>query len=736
MSSTKHFFPFAVFLICSFGLAQSSLPVGKKSIYNIAETSTTIVVDGFMDEEWQKHLPIEDLKNHYPEDTGIAKKRTVIRVAYDNTNLYVFAQCYDNGNRIVQSLLRDNELAYEQSDSFSIILDPNNKKQNGFLFAVNAGGAEFDANLSISASTTTYSKNWDQKWFSIVKQYKNYWVAELAIPLNSLSFSKTNKQWGINFYRNDQVQNAKYTWTQFARNFNSYGISFLGLLNWEHLPSSKKRVLNLQPYIISSILMDNTVDERNIYDIDLGGDIQVGLTKSLKLDLTINPDFSNADTDQEITNVTRFSVSLPEQRDFFLENADIFTNFGLSDIRPFFSRRIGLQKGKTIPISYGARLTGNVTDNLRIGLMSVQTEKQESFDAQSNIVSAFNFNVFNRSQLKGLFINRQGIGNDSINDYSRNFGLEFNYISKNGIFDQNIRIHRSFTDETAKDNYYYGFSGNYQSRSFWTGWTFDMVGENYFADLGFIPRLENFNAETGEIIRKGFIKFNPYIRYFFYSKNKESKVIWHGPRTWHYLFFDRYLSTNESENNFAYDFKFRNTSSLTLSARRRKVELGFPTSILGRSFDPLPKDAYDFTRASIQYGTDIRNAFTTNYNASYGSFYNGTIFGFELKGNYRLKSWGNFGFSYNLNKINLPQNYGKVNLNLFKINVDLSFTNKLFLTNFVQLNTQSNNFSMFSRLQWRFAPLSDFYIIYNQNSTSDGFELKNRSVILKITYRI
>lgn len=101
--------------------------------------------------------------------------------------------------------------------------------------------------------------------------------------------------------------------------------------------------------------------------INAGVDAKIAVSSSINLDLTVNPDFSNVDVDEQVTNLSRFSIFFPERRVFFLENDDLFSGFGIPPVRPFYSRRIGSKDGQSVPILFGARLTGNLNKNSDLG---------------------------------------------------------------------------------------------------------------------------------------------------------------------------------------------------------------------------------------------------------------------------------------------------------------------------------------------------------------------------------
>jgi hypothetical protein len=700
--------------------------------YSIEKKHTSIEVDGIIDlGEWEKYFVIDTLYNHDPSDQGLAAYKTEIKLTFDENQLYLLAKLYDDGERVIQSLQMDSDNSQWESDSFTLVLDPINKKQSGILIGVNAGGARVDGSLLVEPGRTTYSDTWDTHWKSATKQYETYWVLEIAIPFNSLRYTDDNLEWGINFIRGHKAQNFYYTWTPFPLNFNGVDVNYMGTLVWQEVPKSNNPIAFLKPFVTTTILKDRYLaNEGTQTSLDGGVDIKVPITKSLNADLALNPDFSNADVDQEITNITRFDISLPEQREFFLENADIFSNFGSYSIFPFFSRRIGLET----PILYGARITGNISNDFRIGLMNVQTKKEIGNESQNYTVAAFNHKVLDRSQIKGLFVNRQGTDMDSPNDFARNYGGEFTFISEKGNLNSTIKYHGSINDAKEKGSYF-GISGGYSTRRFRAGWTLDIMGKNFQADVGFTPRLFNYDAEAEMIVRKGYIFVNPYVTYKFFSKEEHSKLIFQGFRFYHNMFFNPDGSLNERDNNLAYDIFFKNTSRFTLMGTSNEVNLNVSTNFLGEEFENLPIAHYGFWNGLVSYSSDVRKKFTHTTSLTYGGFYNGNRFSSSLSGAIRFGYWGNVGVTYDYNNITLPDNYGNLDLHLMRIRAAFSLTNNLFFNNVVQYNTQSQNFSVFSKLQWRYAPLSDVFLIYNQNNDTNGFDLTNRSIILKLAYR-
>ena len=734
MKKQSLYFLLLVLLISSTTVFSQESSTRDTYRYNIEKTNSKIKIDGIESpNEWSSYQLINTMYNHNPSDKGVAAYKSEIRLAFDEKNLYIIAKHYDDGKRIIQSLQRDSDDAHWESESFTVAIDPINKKQSGVLFGVNAGGAEVDGSLLIQPARTTYTDSWDQRWFSSTKQYDDYWLVEMSIPFSSLRYNKENLEWGINFIRGHKTENFYYTWTPFPINFNGIDVNYMGTLKFPEVPKTKNKIVFVKPYTIVSSLKDNhAIDNSTKTNLDAGVDVKIGITKSLNADITYNPDFSNADVDTEVINITRFDISLPEQREFFVENADIFTNFGSNSISPFFSRRIGLNT----PIEYGARITGNITDDLRIGIMNTQTRDGAGIDAQNSTVAAFNYKVLDRSQIRGLFVNRQETGNNTINDYGRNYGAEFTYVSKKGNFSNSVKYHSSTNDEKVYGSYF-GINGNYATRQFEAGWRIDALDKDYQVDLGFTPRLFNYDADSKTVIKSGYAHINPYINYRFFSKEESSKINFQRFRFYHDIYLNSNGSLNERSSNLAYDLIFKNTSEFIVRVRNREVNLNYATNFLGSQFDNLPVKNYNFSMITGLFSSDRRKQFAYSTSATYGSFFNGERFSVNASGNIRFGYWGNFSLSYDYDNIQLPDNYGRLDLHLLRFRGLVSFTNKLFFNNTIQYNSQSKNFSVFSKLQWRYTPLADIFLIYNQNNNTatSAFDLNNRSIILKLTYR-
>lgn len=720
---------------CVLSMALYGQDLNTRATYrqNITKTNSPVNIDGIdSDETWQNASKIEKLMKHWPSDNGDAEALTEVWTSYDDEFLYIMAKLYDNGSRVVQSLRRDNIDSHWNSDNFTVVIDPFNNKQSGFFFGVNAGGAQVEALLNVENGQTNFDQNWDNKWFSEVKEYEGYWLVEMAIPFKTLRYNSNQTEWGINFIRGDMERNHYSTWTQFPLAFGGIDINYMGTLSWDAAPKKAEGKVVLIPYVAGSTQRNYEAEEGQTgykQEADAGLDAKIAITSSLNLDLTLNPDFSNADVDQQVTNLSRFSIFFPERRNFFLENGDIFSNFGGYQIQPFFSRTIGLNQGQPVPIQYGARLTGNLTPNLRIGAMNVQTDEVDDLDPNNYSVFAGQQRVFGRSVIKGIFINRAG----QDGDFGRNGGLEFNYVHPSGSWNNTVRYHVATNEDNPSKNSYYGFDGGYRDRHIGMGWTLDVVGENYETELGFNPRLYNYNADTEETEKQGYTRINPWFRYRFIPANENSKLAQHGFRTWHMAWLNTDGSLNERRHGFGYDLIFKNTSEFRINRLFFETNLPVPINLIGEG-ENLPVANYKYTDNFLYYASDRRKIINTEISLSHGTFYNGTKSGFSTGLNFRAQPWGTFGVTYDYNKVKLAENYGESDLHLFRLNAEISFSNKMFWTTAVQYNSQAENYNIFSRFQWRYKPMSDLFIVYTDNYGIDGLNIKNRQIVFKVTY--
>ena len=691
---------------------------------HIHKVSSTIQVDGIIDEPaWASAEVARDFFMVLPMDTSRSKVKTEVRMGYDKENLYLLAVCFHAPQQkyMVESLKRD--FSFGKNDNFLLFMDPFDDQTNGFSFGANAAGAQWDGTMFEGGKVDL---SWDNKWTSVVKNYPDRWIFEAAIPFKSIRYKKGITNWGINFSRLDIIAAEKSSWTPVPRQFPTASLAYTGTLVWDEPPPEPGANISVIPYLLTGLNKNYAEKKRAAYRKDIGVDAKIAVTSSLNLDLTVNPDFSQVEVDRQVTNLDRFELFFPERRQFFLENGDHFSNFGYTSIRPFFSRRIGLNA----PIHFGTRLSGKINKNWRMGLMDMQTGKVDSMQlpAQNFTVVALQRRIFSRSNIGFLFINKQSVNytpGDSAKHvysaYNRNFGIEYNLASANNMWTGKVMLLKSFSPGIAGKNWVHAANLLYTKRKWILGWQHEFVGSKYSAEVGYVPR-------------KDYIKVNPSAtRLFFPAKGK---ILSHGPRFSSSYFFNTALHQTDNESFLLYTFNFRKQAYFDTWLAHDYVQLLLPFDPTNSAKDTLARGTEHRWNA---WGTDYiskpQQRFTYGFTSRYGGYYaNGKRLNITADIGYRFQPFVNIALNASYNNINLPLPWGHTYFWLIGSRIDVTMTNKLFFTSFIQYNEQQKNINLNTRFQWRYRPASDLFIVYTDNYYSIPFSVRNRALVLKFTY--
>lgn len=720
MTFFRFFLPAALlFLAGQFLSGQDKAFNREKYRIHISPANEPIRIDGLLDEaSWKVAETAKEFTRVTPTDTGFAYAQTAVLVTYDDHNLYIAAICYDptEGRRVIQSLRRDFEFNF--NDNFRVHIDTYNNFTNGFVFGTSAAGAQCDGVIN---NGTQSSFTWDSKWKSAVKSYDDRWVAEMAIPFRSIRYYGGANEWGINFGRLDLKTNEKSAWAPVPRQFPHNSLPYAGTLVWDK-PLEKAGVrMSLIPYATAKVTSNTEAGEPAKWKANAGIDAKVILSTSMNLDLTVNPDYSQVEEDRQQINLDRFELFYPERRQFFLENSDLFANLGNSQAQPFFSRRVGLN----VPVNFGGRLTGRLGDRWRIGLMDIHTGEKDAVPASNYAVAVLQREIFSRSSIVGFLVNKQSLNYDEDiftgNRYNRVAGLEYNFATRDNKWNGKAFYHQSFYPGSDADAAAASGSLTYLSRHLKAITELSWIGADYVAEAGYIRRT-------------GFLQASPQVSYLFYPASG-NKIISHGPGAEFRILFDPEMKMTDRQTELSYRFDFRDKSLLVFNAQEDYV-------MLDRPYDPTntggvqlqPGEDFNWNSISAEYDSDIRRSFNYSLAAMYGGYYNGTRLNLGGEINYRVQPYGSIGLSMNYNNIVLPSPYSSAELILVGPRLDVTFTDKLFLTTFVQYNNQIDNLNMNLRFQWRFAPASDLFIVYTGNSYADTFMNKNRGLVVKLSY--
>lgn len=698
--------------------------------YHIHRATGGIEVDGSgADSAWSKAEVVSDFYMVLPMDTSKAEVRTEVRMLYDDRQIYLLAVCYEKlpGPYMVESLRRD--FTFGKNDNFLLFIDPFDDQTNGFTFGSNAEGAQWDGLLFDGGSANL---SWDNKWTSEVRPEEDKWTFEMAVPFKTLRYKSGITRWGINFSRLDMKTTEKSSWTPVPRQFPTASLAYTGVLVWDEPPPPAGTNFSIIPYTLASGSKDYEKKSSLQSSADVGVDAKIAVTSSLNLDLTVNPDFSQVEVDRQQINLDRFELFFPERRQFFLENGDMLTNFGYSNIRPFFSRRIGLNTN----IQYGARLSGKLDKNWRVGLMDMQTAADAQGTPRQNFaVMALQRQVFARSNITALAINKETLdfetvsNADKVKRYNRNLGFEYNLLSSNNVWRGKALYLKSFSPGVSNRDQIIAANLLYNDRKWTFGAQYEHVGRDYRAEVGYVPRT-NYQYINGQFGR------------WFFSKSK--RLINHGPSLMSNTYFDLAGFQTEYTHALMYRFNFKDRSELTLWTARDYVKLLQP-------FDPTNYSGYTMNRGTEHrwgsFGGELiskpQKVFTYAASWRYGGYYaqgKRLRLGGEL--GYRIQPIAAITMNVQYNWIGfeengaLPVELRNTDWNFWLVGprIDLTLSNKVFFTNFIQFNNQNKNVNLNLRFQWRYNPASDFFIVYTDNYYSENLQIRNRALVAKLTF--
>ena len=683
-------------------------------IYSVKKSHSKIIIDGNLDEaDWINAQKASDFHRVLPIDTGLAYQQSEVAMTYDDKALYLAFVFNDTipGKRIMESFRRDFE--FGNNDNFLVFFDTFLDQTNGFSFGISASGAKWDGIMSDGAAS---NKNWDCKWESKINHTDNQWTAEMRIPFKSIRYPSGSRQWNVNFSRLDLKTNEKSSWAPVPRQFPTSSLAYAGVLKFDDsLPASKIQ-LSLIPYLFGSFANDYENQTGAKYRKDFGFDAKIGFSSSMNLDLTYNPDFAQVEVDQQVTNIDRFELFFPEKRQFFLENSDLFANFGAHNATPFFSRRIGLDA----PVLAGARLSGKIGNDWRIGFMNMTTQKTDEFLARNFTVASVQKKVFARSNIGFIFVNKEYFNQPSDTTmFNRVAGVDYNLATKNNIWSGKFYFHRSFQPENPDKQFSEGVSLKYSTKHVQMEFGQRSVGENFL-------------AETGYVTRKGYHHFGPEFTYLFVPNKR---IVSHGVHLESNLYYDVDFDKLDHENTISYQFEFKDRSQLVAGYKDFYVRLidDFDPTHISDFYLPAGSE-YNYGGAFVNFMSTRKTLFNWSAEAAKGTFYSGKIQYIQGVLGYRVQPYVNLSMNFNYTDMDLGQPFDHTKLWLVGPKLDVTFTDKIFWSTFVQYNEQMDNMNINMRFQWRYQPVSDIFVVYTDNYIPGSWTSRNRAIVLKMTY--
>ena len=740
---------FLIFSVVLFGFSQSEKFLNKKILAK--KINEEIILDGEMTENfWINAESVSNFFQYRPRDSVSAELDTEFRIAYDDKFIYILAKMEDISDKkfVLGDLKRD--FFGGSVDYISFTFDTFLDETNGYNFGLSPYGIQREALLSDGGEgsyshsgggrggISWFNINWNTKWYSEAKVHDDYWIAEFKIPFSSIRYKTGSKVWNLNSHRGNSKINEGSVWTAIPLGFSPGNLSMTGQLEFEFPLEKSSQSMVLIPYISSSGSNSKISEPPKEFDFNAGLDMKLALSSSLNLDLTFNPDFSQVEVDEQRTNLTRFELFLPEKREFFNDNADLFTNFGSRASRPMFTRRIGIAKDTTTsqyvqnPIIYGAKLSGKINENLRIGVLNMQTAQ-----LSSSGIPSFNYGmavlekkILSNSKISAFLVNKQALFNSDDKEYSidpnhynRVFGFETKLQSKDTKWKTEWFYHQSLEEENPNEANSYGINFSYDSPNIEANSYFYGVGENYNPEVGFVPR-------------KDFIFFSPSFQYKFYPKN--NSVNRHGPGIDYEFYRNDASGITDYDIDLDYNITFNSDASLTLKSNIKYTLLLYDFDPSRSGGEPLPTlSDYNYSNYTFYFRSNQRKEFYFSLNGKFGKFFNGDISNIGGSISYKLPPYFNVSLSSQYNNLNFPQPYSSAEFFTLSSKINVSFSKDLFFSTYLQYNNQINNININARFQWRFQPLSDIFLVYTDNYYAKNplfMNVKNRSFAFKINY--
>jgi len=713
---SNHFvFIFILIIFLQSAWAQTSLPDKIRAL----RISKPIHLDGNLSETcWQKAVHISNFTQRELNEGRPATERSEVAVLFDKKNLYIGVWCYDkNTDKIIAEKMK-RDFNYGSEDNFKIIIDTYNDKRNGYLFVANPNGARFDALVQNNGDRSNDS--WNGVWNVKARITVQGWFAEFIIPFSTLKFSTAKRQtWGINFERNIRRKREQDLWQGWSRNSDIEQVSRAGQLTGIQ-GISTVTLIEFKPYGIAGL--EKEAGERINGKINAGGDLNYLITPTMKLNLTVNTDFAQVESDRQQINLTRFSLYYPEKRAFFLEGRNYF-DFGLGhSSQPFYSRRIGLTgEGESIPIIAGARLLGKA-GSATLGALSLQTAQKDSIPSANYTVLRWRQDVLKQSSI-GLI----GVGKIQPHRQNAVYGTDFLYSTSSLWGDKNLSlggaIAQSFTSDSAHK----------------TGWASRIFLDfpNDFIDFSAVwDRSDvHFNPETGFQRRTNYQMYNADFR----IKPRPKFIPWIQKLVFKPFDFNYYIDDQTHEMQSLWS-EFRALGFTTKRGDFFESNIQRLAENLTENFEihdgiVLRPGAYWFTRYELQYGSFRGSPYHYFIFFNWGDYYNGQSTRWAINNVYQINKYLSASIDYSQNIITLPP--GSFIIDEVSSRIDMALSPDLFGSLFAQWNNEDKEVLFNFRLNWIPSPGTDFYFVVNQNfdTWQNRWKGTHSAVLTKLVWR-
>ncbi len=728
--------PLALLMLCSCAAFSQNgevfRPDSIKKEIEAVRISSSLHIDGILNEpEWQLAKPSSRFIQIEPHQSELPHFETDIKVLYNQQYLYLGIFAHDSmGKKAIRATDFKRDFDFRAHDLISLAFDGFNDKRNAMSLVSNAYGVQRDF---LSFDDLYYDIDWDGLWRVRTNRTDSGWIAEFAIPWQTLRYPKTSdtiQNWGFNVYRNRRLTNEITAFSEFPRAYSSVRMNYAGVLKNLQPPPPKPNV-RFQPYVLASYDHYNVSDSSvKSYQTNgkLGGDLKWAINTNTVLDLTANTDFAQVDADRGVNNVTRFSVFFPERRQFFLENASLF-GVGLSQaddasggamrIQPFFSRQIGLnQNGLPIAIRGGGRLVYR-SSKRNFGAIALQQAPFDSVPATNFFVGRYSENFGTQNRIGVLEVVKNNANGSNIVSTIDGF---FRLAEAHSL---NTMVIHSATTNTGKQGlagfaqYYYSTN---QMKVWWT--------ESFVT--------KDFDAQTGFVSRSDVVATTPGIFYYYRGKALPAKKILRAFEPSISLEMYHQASTGKQIERsiilYPVWLNFQSGAYFGYGIIPVYQNLIEPFEPLGVTIQP---GKYNYTQQQIWASTDPSKILNLYVLYTWGQYFNGKLNSGDWKLQFAPVPYFSVIGRFNRNRfIGVGEAKENKTVDLYSIEARVALNPRIQLTGFYQKNADNNAENYNIRFSWEYQPLSYIYIVYNKNSFNDQLSRKqmDEHVIAKISY--
>ena len=690
---------------------------------------TDLQVDGQLDEPvYLSNGSISGFIQNIPDVGQPGSQRTEAWVLFDDDNVYVAARCWDTAPESdwVANEMRRDSRGIQQNDNFGVVFDTFYDRRNGVVFYANPLGGMRD--IQITNEGNVINQDWNPVWDVRTGRFDGGWSLEIRVPFKSLRYRPGRQQvWGVQMRRGIRRRN------EFA--FITPLLPQLGQAAWIRVSMSAtlvglevpagSRNLEIKPYGISGVRTDRTGSPAVSNDLsgDVGLDVKYGVTQNVTADFTYNTDFAQVEVDERQINLTRFNLFFPEKREFFLEGPGLFEfgRRGGSTPHLFFSRRIGLNQGRAVPIIAGGRLTGRV-GRLSIGALNIQTDEEPVSQAETTnfMVVRLRQDVLRRSSVGLMYTGRSAsVEVPGVSNHAYGVDAAFAFyenVSLNGY------LARTQTSGLA------GRDTSYQAR-------FDYGADRYGLRAEHLFVGDAFNPEVGFVrrddMRRTFVsgRFSPRL----VSNPTVRRFVWEASLE----YIENTAGQLETrQRSLRFSTEFQNSDRINVDADRRFEFLVRPFEVSDGV--TIPVGGYDFNSVRASYTMGQQRRISGRFSFEHGGFFDGdqTEIGFE-QGRIEITPQFSIEPSLSINWIDLP--HGTFTTRLYRTRTTYTFTPRMFVSSLLQYNSSSDTLSTNLRLRWEYTPGSELFVVYTEDRGTERLaprfaNLLTRAFVIKFNY--